>query len=521
MHITVSSIFIHIWIILFFTQVTKCANYTTQGRDNITTEAAVIDRKGNGHSKTIEYNLEKWLEKQTTNIKKVQSITIIPILALIVFLWIICFRACKWIRQDSKYKERGCSYDVTSYVIVKEEDKDFDNVDFSSSTFLYDTVTSKFSLQEMLDYKMYDTVTSHASILKRTMSEQNRRSPTPDGVKQEQQKMVTQKKGRFSVAPVIDNYVRLKNIYSKKNPPVNRAREVNLSASLSGNSLRLKRKQPPRRSTSDSRLAEHAKEKGKKNDIGLQVRLERIKERLSHSASIDCNTSESEHSIQNSHKFDSSVRSNGDKIGKNKLKEQNHSRVEMGNKIDTMVEIHSEDKSSLTQCSYTNQRGNVAGPCICLNGHIQEDEVFDQYSEFNEPLQDNCVLDFTSEVHDTSCVSLTRFENGHSKVEIPNNHRNSLSTSTLKFFPNSLQTDAICGNNNIPKYEESDSVSSLESSVSGHSQIKGNDNVHSTNELNVNGAMTTLRSNHDQCSSVDDYSPKDVCLYLNSGSASD
>lgn len=244
-----------IWIIFYLVHVTKPS--VILNRLTNTTKTGVIDSQNS--SKPVFYNLDQWLSNQVSKGKTFQSITIIPVLAIIAFLWIICLRVCKWMREDSKFHERGCSYDVTSYVIVTQEDQDFNDLNISTSHMVYDTVTSKKGLQNRIDHKMYDTVTSYASLLKYNTAMNARRSPTPEIQKPEEIKETVQKNGRFYIAPVIDNYVRLKNSLNSKKlkpslkQPSLRMRNISdFSASMSYENRQPKRS--PRRSVSDSRL---------------------------------------------------------------------------------------------------------------------------------------------------------------------------------------------------------------------------------------------------------------------------
>lgn len=202
--------FIQLWIILSFLHVINTAILLNRHENK--SETGDIDLKKNT-SEPVTYDLEQWLANQIPTKKKFPNLTILPILALLSFLWFVCLRICNWIREDSKFDERGCSYDVTSYVIVTQEDKDFHDVNHSNSHLLYDTITSSRSLQHRIDDKMYDTVTSYTSILRQNNAKNARRSPTPDHCKNEipHPKDQLQKKGRFYITPVIDNYVRLKN----------------------------------------------------------------------------------------------------------------------------------------------------------------------------------------------------------------------------------------------------------------------------------------------------------------------
>lgn len=206
-------LFFRSWIIMYYT---ICIHVTSSSsifnRQLNDTEVTVVDLK-TGNTGPVTYDLESWLSKQQPAVINSQNLTIIPILALIAFLWMVCLRICGWIREDSKLKERGCSYDVTSYVILTQEDKEFEALSMSSSqmsNFLYDTMSSSRSPQNQIDNKIYDTVTSYTSILRQHYLK-NARSSTPDKTLLDSSNLFLHKKGRFQVIPVIDNYIRLKN----------------------------------------------------------------------------------------------------------------------------------------------------------------------------------------------------------------------------------------------------------------------------------------------------------------------
>lgn len=205
-------LFFRSWIIMYCTCIHVTSSSSIFNRQLNDTEVTVVDLK-TGNTGPVTYDLESWLSKQRPAVINSQNLTIIPILALIAFLWMVCLRICGWIREDSKLKERGCSYDVTSYVILTQEDKEFEALSMSSSqmsNFLYDTMSSSRSPQNQIDNKMYDTVTSYTSILRQHYLK-NARSSTPDKTLLDSSNLFLHKKGRFQVIPVIDNYIRLKN----------------------------------------------------------------------------------------------------------------------------------------------------------------------------------------------------------------------------------------------------------------------------------------------------------------------
>jgi hypothetical protein len=104
---------------------------------------------------------------------------------------------------------------------------------------------------------MYDTVTSYTSILRQSNAKNARRSPTPDHCKNQipHPKDQLQKKGRFYITPVIDNYVRLKNRSDGKLTPNLDYTNVRENEMHSMNYCKNKFvKSMPKRSESDSRL---------------------------------------------------------------------------------------------------------------------------------------------------------------------------------------------------------------------------------------------------------------------------
>ncbi|XP_069134973.1 uncharacterized protein [Argopecten irradians] len=169
------------------------------------------------------------------------NLAFLPGLAILFLVIFVFFRACKWYRESSKIKDRGCSYDVASYVILVQGDKNFNNVDIgdnydtvnSFSSYLrsgaYETITSARSLQYRMDSQMYDTVTSYSNYLQKMERENNLEiemkqvsseiSPSPKRTlfakKAAKSEMKLPQESRFSIKPALDNYMRLKGTNQK------------------------------------------------------------------------------------------------------------------------------------------------------------------------------------------------------------------------------------------------------------------------------------------------------------------
>ncbi|XP_060067351.1 uncharacterized protein LOC132547588 [Ylistrum balloti] len=202
--------------------------------------------KENPGSNTVSFrdtSVPEWLDDYQTKPKKKSKLNLafLPGLAILFLFIFVFFRACKWYRDSSKIKDRGCSYDVASYVILVQGDKHFNDVDIgdnydtvnSYNSYLrsgaYETITSSRSLQYRMDSQMYDTVTSYSQYLQKIEKESNleielKQIPS-DGSPSPKQPHFTKKtakgqvklpqESRFSIKPALDNYMRLKGAYQK------------------------------------------------------------------------------------------------------------------------------------------------------------------------------------------------------------------------------------------------------------------------------------------------------------------
>ncbi|OWF55109.1 uncharacterized protein LOC110463968 [Mizuhopecten yessoensis] len=199
-------------------------------------------------SNTVSLNeTGEWLDGYQTESKKKSNLNLafLPGLAILFLFIFVFFRACKWYRDSSKIKERGCSYDVASYVILVQGDKHFNDVDVgdnydtvnSYNSYLrsgaYETITSSKSLQYRMDSQMYETVTSYSNYLQKIEKENNLEiemkeipsdaSPSPkrthfmkkNAKGRDTSQIKLPQESRFSIKPALDNYMRLKGTYQK------------------------------------------------------------------------------------------------------------------------------------------------------------------------------------------------------------------------------------------------------------------------------------------------------------------
>lgn len=412
------SCFIQLWIMLNFVYVINTAILLNRHENK--SETGDIDLKKNT-SEPVTYDLEQWLANQMPVKKKFPNLTILPILALLSFFWIVCLRICKWIREDSKFDERGCSYDVTSYVIITEEDKDFHDVNHSNSHLLYDTITSTRSLQHRIDNKMYDTVTSYTSILRQSNVKNARRSPTPDHCKNEipHPKDQLQKKGRFYITPVIDNYVRLKNRSDGKLTQNLDYTNVRGNEMHSMNSYKNKFvKSMPKRSESDSRLLSgsmiarlnrkntliEAKRAGMKigwsykNDKMNPIRRDNARERV-RKVSLKCNSSKQQDRNQYGGRYSTDFTENcvqSSVVNSNMVyttvvvhKESENSQINHKNKNSSnSICKHQSEQDELESSAVTCSTSNFSRISECIN----EDLILsaDNYSGKNECVCSKC-----------------------------------------------------------------------------------------------------------------------------------
>ncbi|KAK6192135.1 hypothetical protein SNE40_003666 [Patella caerulea] len=94
---------------------------------------------------------------------KALNLTILPILAVLIFMICICLKCCKWFRESVKQRE-GDDDDEKGFVIITEGDNEYNDVEFRSDTTSmgYDTVSSYTSFIRRNNH--YDTVTSVRSL---------------------------------------------------------------------------------------------------------------------------------------------------------------------------------------------------------------------------------------------------------------------------------------------------------------------------------------------------------------------
>lgn len=195
----------------------------------------------------VSYDPLDGFEKQKANDV---NLAFLPSFALILFIVLICLRICVWYREEFKYKSRGCSYDITSYVILSQGDDKFRNIDIKSDTNSYDTfnsitsflrrnpqihdtIHSTGSLQNRIDAKIYETVRSYTPILKKVhQNNETELLPIPAGKRSRktslpnsytvslEAKEVRIKDTRFRVVPALDNHwkhVSMRNSFKYRN----------------------------------------------------------------------------------------------------------------------------------------------------------------------------------------------------------------------------------------------------------------------------------------------------------------
>ncbi|XP_062621444.1 uncharacterized protein LOC134283029 [Saccostrea cucullata] len=192
------------------------------------------------------FQINTWYQSKKEHQAPGVNLVLLPVGALVCFLVMISLRFCTWQREDHKFKERGCSYDVTNYVILIQGDADYSDVDIRSETLSnYDTVNSYVSgvpkspwrahsampayvsLQSRIDSQMYDTVTSYRSYLQSPHGRKTFNFDKKDII--ENDKIVNSKQTpqrprkipgtRFSIVPALDNYMRLKSLNKPPSQP--------------------------------------------------------------------------------------------------------------------------------------------------------------------------------------------------------------------------------------------------------------------------------------------------------------
>ncbi|XP_067650925.1 uncharacterized protein [Haliotis asinina] len=132
------------------------------------------------------YDVLSWLPKPVDK-RSTVNLTILPILAMLAFLVGLCLKGCTWFRESLKENDRDSMDDDRSFIILREGDKEYRDVDFRSNlstpydtyssymSFLKrnnDTVTSFRSFQNQV-CQPYDTVTSYRSLLLQRLDSHN------------------------------------------------------------------------------------------------------------------------------------------------------------------------------------------------------------------------------------------------------------------------------------------------------------------------------------------------------------
>lgn len=190
--------------------------------------------------------INTWHQPKNNQNSPYVNLVLLPVAALVCFLVMISLRCCTWQREDQKFKDRGCSYDVTNYIILSQNDADYSDVDMRSDNLSnYDTVNSYISgvpkspwrahsampsfvsLQSRIDSQMYDTVTSYRSYLQSPQGRKTFNFDKRDIV--ENDKLVNGRQTpqrprkipgtRFSIVPALDNYIRLKSLNKSPSQP--------------------------------------------------------------------------------------------------------------------------------------------------------------------------------------------------------------------------------------------------------------------------------------------------------------
>lgn len=221
-------------------------NSTESWNISINTQANHSENSPNRTTLLSSFQINSWLLPKKDRQSQYVNIVLLPVGALVCFIVMIFLRCCTWQREDQKFKDRGCSYDVTNYVILTQGDADYSDVDMRSETLSnYDTVNSHISgtpkspwrvhsampsfvsLQSRIDSQMYDTVTSYRSYLQ---SPQGRKTFNFDkkditendtlvSGKQTPQRPRKIPGTRFSIVPALDNYMRLKSLNKSPSQP--------------------------------------------------------------------------------------------------------------------------------------------------------------------------------------------------------------------------------------------------------------------------------------------------------------
>ncbi|XP_046544023.1 uncharacterized protein LOC124254183 [Haliotis rubra] len=167
------------------TMETSTNNYVdVQNQDERQEQSNTVTPDDVSASKT--YDVLSWLPKRVDK-RSTVNLTILPILAMLAFLVGLCLKGCTWFRESLKESDRDSMDDDRSFIILREGDKEYHDVDFRSNlstpydtyssymSFLKrnnDTVTSFRSFQNQV-CQPYDTVTSYRSLLLQRLDSHN------------------------------------------------------------------------------------------------------------------------------------------------------------------------------------------------------------------------------------------------------------------------------------------------------------------------------------------------------------
>lgn len=192
------------------------------------------------------FQINTWHQPKNSQDTPYVNLVLLPVAGLVCFILMVSLRCCTWQREDQKFKDRGCSYDVTNFIILTQDDADYSDVDMRSDNLSnYDTVNSYISgvpkspwrshsampsfvsLQSRIDSQMYDTVTSYRSYLqspqgRKTFNFDKRDIAENDKLVNGRQTPQRPRKipgTRFSIVPALDNYIRLKSLNKSPSQP--------------------------------------------------------------------------------------------------------------------------------------------------------------------------------------------------------------------------------------------------------------------------------------------------------------
>ena len=108
------------------------------------------------------FDVASWLpEKKTRTLRGGKiNLAIIPVLALLFFITVVCLKVYAWFRDSYKEKELEIGY-RENYFILSHGDEEYTDVDLrSDSSVLYDTVSSYTSFRSSSNYNTWNSVRS-------------------------------------------------------------------------------------------------------------------------------------------------------------------------------------------------------------------------------------------------------------------------------------------------------------------------------------------------------------------------